>query len=211
MKTLRRSRLCELIENWFRDCLADLTDRRLSTLARFVQKYRFSSWLVNDWLIVANLNILCEFPQFVSFWKSWCLLVTGRNLQVCALLRTRLRWVSILSAVLRCWMRLYDVRHSFFREGVSDSVGCFSRLHVTLDRTKAVRVSGMSEKAYVRSLTAMQNALGLRWVVASWLSEYCLGNSNAPSASMSSHLNSTVSWSSWFSWVVVCNRRLVVD
>jgi hypothetical protein len=36
------------------------------------------------------------------------------------------------------------------------------RLQISLDRQKAIRVSGMSEKAYVRSLTAMQNALGLR-------------------------------------------------
>ena len=38
----------------------------------------------------------------------------------------------------------------------------YSRLHIPFDRQKGVRVSGMSEKAYVRSLTAMQNALGLR-------------------------------------------------
>lgn len=41
----------------------------------------------------------------------------------------------------------------------------YSRLHIPFDRQKGVRVSGMSEKAYVRSLTAMQNALGLRWAM----------------------------------------------
>jgi len=45
---------------------------------------------------------------------------------------------------------------------IYDMRGRFSRLHVSFDRQKAIRVSGMSERAYVRSLTAMQNALGLR-------------------------------------------------
>jgi origin recognition complex subunit 6 len=41
----------------------------------------------------------------------------------------------------------------------------FSSLQVSFNRQKGIRVSGLSEKAYVRSLAAMQNALGLRWVV----------------------------------------------
>lgn len=49
---------------------------------------------------------------------------------------------------------------------ICKSVICFElacgELQLSLDRQKAVRVSGMSEKAYVRSLTALQNALGLR-------------------------------------------------
>lgn len=38
----------------------------------------------------------------------------------------------------------------------------FNRLQVDFDRQKAIRISGLSEKAYIRSLTNLQNALGLR-------------------------------------------------
>jgi origin recognition complex subunit 6 len=38
------------------------------------------------------------------------------------------------------------------------------RLRVDFDRQRAVRVSGLSEKAYIRSLTNLQNALGVRSV-----------------------------------------------
>ena len=36
------------------------------------------------------------------------------------------------------------------------------RLQIPFDRQKAIKLSGMSEKAYTRSLNAMQNALGVR-------------------------------------------------
>ncbi|KAI5061835.1 hypothetical protein GOP47_0022374 [Adiantum capillus-veneris] len=49
---------------------------------------------------------------------------------------------------------------------VCKAVLCFelacSLLHVDMDRQKAIRISGLSEKAYIRSLTNLQNALGLR-------------------------------------------------
>eukprot|EP00250_Pteridium_aquilinum_P006574 c16464_g1_i1 orf=183-1058(+) len=49
---------------------------------------------------------------------------------------------------------------------VCKAVLCFelacSLLHVDFDRQKGIRVSGLSEKAYIRSLTNLQNALGLR-------------------------------------------------
>ncbi|KAG0589281.1 hypothetical protein M758_1G008400 [Ceratodon purpureus] len=62
--------------------------------------------------------------------------------------------------------RVHFDSSSFGVGEICKSVLCFElacgELQVSLDRQKAVRVSGMSEKAYVRSLTAMQNALGLR-------------------------------------------------
>ncbi|MCO5555631.1 hypothetical protein L7F22_009176 [Adiantum nelumboides] len=49
---------------------------------------------------------------------------------------------------------------------VCKSVLCFelacSQLRVAFDRHTAICISGLSEKAYIRSLTNMQNALGLR-------------------------------------------------
>ncbi|MCO5604395.1 hypothetical protein L7F22_058560 [Adiantum nelumboides] len=49
---------------------------------------------------------------------------------------------------------------------VCKAVLCFelacSLLHVDMDRQKAIRISGLSDKAYIRSLTNLQNALGLR-------------------------------------------------
>lgn len=49
---------------------------------------------------------------------------------------------------------------------VCKAVLCFelacSLLQVNFDRQKAIRISGLSEKAYIRSLTNLQNALGLR-------------------------------------------------
>ncbi|KAH7277371.1 hypothetical protein KP509_39G047700 [Ceratopteris richardii] len=49
---------------------------------------------------------------------------------------------------------------------VCKAVLCFelacSLLRVDIDRQTAIRVSGLSEKAYIRSLTNLQNALGVR-------------------------------------------------
>lgn len=49
---------------------------------------------------------------------------------------------------------------------VCKAVLCFelacTLMHVDFDRQKAIRVSGLSEKAYIRSLTNLQNAIGLR-------------------------------------------------
>ncbi|KAH8938541.1 hypothetical protein BDL97_16G089100 [Sphagnum fallax] len=66
-------------------------------------------------------------------------------------------------------LRLSNVHFNASSFGVGEvckSVLCFelacSVLQVSFNRQKGIRVSGLSEKAYVRSLAAMQNALGLR-------------------------------------------------
>ncbi|GLJ43363.1 hypothetical protein SUGI_0900840 [Cryptomeria japonica] len=65
--------------------------------------------------------------------------------------------------------RLSNVHFDSSTFGVGEvckSVLCFelatTKLQVPFDRQKAIRLSGMSEKAYTRSLNAMQNALGVR-------------------------------------------------
>eukprot|EP01018_Ginkgo_biloba_P039800 Gb_23047 [translate_table: standard] len=65
--------------------------------------------------------------------------------------------------------RLSNVHFDSSTFGVGEvckSVLCFelatTKLGVPFDRQKAIKLSGMSEKAYTRSLTAMQNALGVR-------------------------------------------------
>ncbi|KAL3675282.1 hypothetical protein R1sor_025230 [Riccia sorocarpa] len=49
---------------------------------------------------------------------------------------------------------------------VCKAVLCFElaciALHIAFDRSRAIRCSGLSEKAYIRASTAMQNALNLR-------------------------------------------------
>ncbi|XP_073388650.1 origin of replication complex subunit 6 isoform X3 [Physcomitrium patens] len=55
---------------------------------------------------------------------------------------------------------------SFGMGEICKSVLCFElacgELQISLHRQNAVYISSMSEKAYVRSLTAMRNTLGLR-------------------------------------------------
>jgi hypothetical protein len=43
---------------------------------------------------------------------------------------------------------------------------------VIFDRAEAVRMSGMSEKAYIRSFNALQNGLGVKCAS----SRFCFGN-----------------------------------
>lgn len=38
------------------------------------------------------------------------------------------------------------------------------RSGILFDRQKAIRLSGMSEKAYTRSFNSLQNGLGVKWV-----------------------------------------------
>lgn len=35
---------------------------------------------------------------------------------------------------------------------------------MVFDRQSAIKMSGMSEKAYMRSLNAMKNGIGVKWV-----------------------------------------------
>lgn len=65
--------------------------------------------------------------------------------------------------------RLSNVHFDSSTFGVGEvckSVLCFelatTKLQIPFDRQKAIKLSGMSEKAYTRSLNAMQNALGVR-------------------------------------------------
>lgn len=65
--------------------------------------------------------------------------------------------------------RLSDVQFDSSIIGVGEvakAVICLeiaaSRLHVIFDRSSAIRVSGMSEKAYIRCFNAMQNGIGVK-------------------------------------------------
>ncbi|KAK1284538.1 Origin recognition complex subunit 6 [Acorus calamus] len=67
--------------------------------------------------------------------------------------------------------RLCDVRFDSSLIGVGEvckSIICLeiaaSRLQAMFDRQAAIRVSGMSEKAYIRSSNALQNCLGVKFV-----------------------------------------------
>ncbi|PKA51320.1 Origin recognition complex subunit 6 [Apostasia shenzhenica] len=68
--------------------------------------------------------------------------------------------------------RLSDVRFDSSIIGVGEvlkAIICLdmsaSRLQVIFDRQAAIRLSGMSEKAYIRSFNAMQNGIGFRTVL----------------------------------------------
>lgn len=71
---------------------------------------------------------------------------------------------------------LYSMKPDFFfllgfcwfdeRFGSTDWFGGKSRMQVLFDRQNAIRLSGMSEKGYNRSFNALQNGLGVKWVLS---------------------------------------------
>lgn len=48
---------------------------------------------------------------------------------------------------------------------LSWDVFIFCRMDVIFDRQMAIKLSGMSEKAYIRSFNSMQNGIGVKYVI----------------------------------------------